>query len=84
VKFLGEAGQTVRLKSGNLGPGTDTYFTLYASDGTRLARNDDFGDTAASRIDFTPEVDGTYFLRMHQYGGVGGVDRTYKLTVRNR
>jgi hypothetical protein len=84
VKFAGKAEQTVRLQSRDLAPGADTFFTLYASDGTRLARNDDFGGSAASRIDFTPAVDGTYFLRIHQYGGAGDVDYTYKLTVRRR
>ena len=50
-------------------PDVDTVFKLYASDGTTLAHNDDFKSGLASRIDFTPETDGTYFLMVRQFDG---------------
>lgn len=80
VKFVATAGQAVRLESQALGPDVDTVFTLYARDGTKLARNDDYG-SLASRIDFTPETDGTYFLRVRQFDGEGRADRTYDVRV---
>jgi hypothetical protein len=84
VKFHGKAGQPVRMESRNLAPDTDTFFELFDASGAKLAQNDDFGGSLASRITFTPEQTGTYFLRIRQLDDASGPVVTYDLTISRR
>ena len=66
------AGDTYTITLGGIGPGpvTDTVLTLYDAGGNELARNDDVSTPAGllnSRLTFTPDAGGVYFLSAAAY-----------------
>ena len=83
VRFEATVGISYTIETGNLGPGSDTVLYLYDTDGaTELARNDDFGDTLASRILWQAPANGTYFIRVHHYNpSAMGPDTVYDVWV---
>ena len=77
VRVEFEAGQTYTLTLDGIGPGpvTDTVLSVYDADGARVARNDDldFGaQQVQSRLVFTPESSGVYYLEAAAYTGNTG------------
>ena len=64
---------------------TDTLLTIYNAAGERLARNDDLdldGGRLDSKLTFTPEATGTYYLGAGAYtGGVGANAGRYQVAV---
>ena len=68
------AGETYTLTLDGIGPGpvADTVLSVYDADGARVARNDDldFGaQQVQSRLVFTPESSGVYYLEAAAYTG---------------
>ena len=61
----------------------DTILTLYSSEGTVLATNDDnFSSGYCSRIDFTVTGKKTYYLRISAYEGWNGGELPYTVGFR--
>ena len=75
--FSAEAGTTYEIDVA-LETLPDSTMTLYASDGTELEFNDDYGDSAASRIEWRAGSRGDYYLAVQGFAGSTG---TYSLTV---
>jgi len=78
------SGQTLILRTHDLGPGVDTTLTLYDTDGvTQLAYNDvDPLDPSGSRIDWTAPKAGTFFLKVALFNPTaGGCGQTYLLSA---
>eukprot|EP00913_Durusdinium_trenchii_P008968 g8434.t1 len=68
------AGKTYAFETG-LGTLSDSIIRLYDTDGTTLLRIDDNGGSGlASRIQFTSQATGTYYVSV---AGVGGATGTY-------
>ncbi len=76
--FEGQAGQNVRIEMES--EVFDTYLILLASDGSRLAENDDAVRTN-SRIIVTLPTTGTYRLLANSYAA--GETGNYSLTIRS-
>ena len=76
--FRAEEGQTYVMVV-SLGTLTDSTLGLYDSNGEELDWNDDYGDSAGSRIEWTAPATGEYFLAVEGFD----VDATgtYTLTV---
>lgn len=55
------------IETTDLGPEADTVLELYDSNGVRLAENDDYSASAASRIFYTVTTPGQYFVRVQHY-----------------
>lgn len=72
-ELLLNAGELYTLETRNLTPGSDSVLYLFAYDAstgqlTPVAQNDDAGDESfASRIQYVPERDGSYFLVVRSY-----------------
>jgi len=71
------------IETSNLGFGSDTYMELYDTDGTTLIASDDDGGVGlASRIDWAPPVDGTYYVKVRHFSSsASGPDTNYDLSV---
>ena len=73
-------GQTLAIRTSNLGPGSDTVLLLFDRDGvTQLSFDDDGGGGLASQILFTFQADGTYFVSVRQFSS--SVTGTYRVSV---
>jgi hypothetical protein len=80
VKFQVTAGRPFTIFTSRLSIDVDTVIELYATDGTTyLDENDDGGADLWSRLSFTAEETGYYYVKVRQYGalGTGG----YSLTM---
>ena len=82
------AGHTYHVRLGGIDAdgGLDTVLTLYDVDGEQLAVNDDVNLTAGrinSRLAFTPDEDGVYFISAGAYRGSAVAKTTgrYRLTL---
>ncbi|HEX2225222.1 MAG TPA: S-layer homology domain-containing protein [Thermoanaerobaculia bacterium] len=72
-------GQTLDIRTGNLGAGSDTILHLFGPDGvTQLSTDDDGGGGLSSRILYTFQADGIYFVSVRQFPGGTG---TYRVSV---
>jgi Bacterial pre-peptidase C-terminal domain len=62
--------QTIRisLTSGGSNPLGDPYLAVHGSDGAELVNDDDGGEGLNSRIEFTAEKAGTYFIEARGFG----------------
>lgn len=81
VQFYAKTGKTYTIATGDLGAGLDTYLYLFdASLRAPIATNDDYGSSLASRIDFSPVVDGQYYVQIKNQGDVGSPDSSYSLS----
>ena len=85
-----EAGTTYTISvSGNLtsdvegGGEMDTILTLYSSKGGVIDMNDDTEDSLGSMLEFTPEVDDTYYISVSTYRNNPNLDNsgTYSVMV---
>ena len=56
----------------------DTILELYDASGSRIARNDDFGRDRASKIEWTAQAQGRYYI---QVGGYGDATGSYQLSL---
>lgn len=83
VQFSADTRHSYTIRTLELASGVDTVIELYTADGAPIAFNDDDPDNApASRIDFTPTADGTYYVRVLDFDRrFGGCDATYQLSV---
>jgi len=77
------AGQVVTIETYDLGENTDTILQLRRStdpdrvsdDDPVVAENDDSGGTLASRIAWTVDQSGPYYVSVRTFGGTGGTCR---------
>lgn len=82
LAFAATAGTRYRLETVNLGPYTDTYLEVYASDGSTLIAADDNGSSSrASRVEVTPSTTGILYVRLRQSNGGGFPDYTYDFQI---
>jgi subtilisin family serine protease len=82
VKFTIPAGARVTAATSQLAGETDTILGLVAPDGTTvLTADDDGGGGRASRLQYTCQAAGTYFVVVSEYGNRGGDGLGYTLTV---
>ncbi|GIV97854.1 MAG: hypothetical protein KatS3mg057_2511 [Herpetosiphonaceae bacterium] len=82
IKFFGKAGKTYTLVTSELTVGADTVMVLADRDGVSIIDfNDDFNNTLASRIVFTPSVDGFYYVQVKNIGDVGSQFIGYTLSL---
>ena len=90
-KFEGRAGQpvTAEVLARRLDSPLDSYLRLTDAGGKQLAANDDFEDKgsglethhADSYLIATLPADGTYYLRLNDTQGKGGLDFSYRLRI---
>ena len=85
VELVGGKTYDVTLRGIGADADTDTLLTIYNAAGERLARNDDLdldGGRLDSKLTFTPEATGTYYLGAGAYtGGVGANAGRYQVAV---
>ena len=83
VLFTADAGITYTVSTSSLSLSSDTYLYLYGPDGTTLlASNDDYGSSLASRITWTAQLSGTYYMLVkHWNPNVEGCGTGYSLSV---
>ncbi|MBE0690169.1 MAG: PPC domain-containing protein [Anaerolineae bacterium] len=67
VTFIGNAGDTVNIKTRTTGEVNDTLLYLFDNNGVRLAVNDDSEGLAAEILDFKLPDDGLYFVMATSY-----------------
>ena len=74
------AGVDYTMLTSNLGAGMDSVVQLFDTNGTTLlAENDDFvAGTPTSRVDYTPALDGTYFVAVKHADAAAGTG-TYEV-----
>jgi hypothetical protein len=78
--FTAGDGQTLAIRTSDLGTGSDTVIRLYDRNGTtQLAFDDDSGGGSASRILFTFPAAGTYFVSVRQFAAEGR--GTYRISA---
>ena len=77
--FEGEEGELYQIDV-TLGTLSDSVATLYDSDGSELERNDDHGDTLASRIYWEAQHSGNHYVAVEGWSGTG----SYTLTIVTR
>ena len=75
--FRAERGREYRIET-HLRSIADTFLALYNVSGSRLAENDDFGNSYASLLVWTAPSSGTYYIEVSGYGGATG---TYVLSL---
>ena len=84
VKFTVQKEKVYTITTENTGSHADTVLTLYDRDGTtELLSNDDYeGSNYASRIDWRPAENGTYYALVNHWDPYGyGCTTTYTLSV---
>lgn len=82
VKFTVDGNTTYTFKAEQMGDEGDTELALYDSNENLLARNDDFSTDASSRIVYTFDQGGEYFLRVRLYNPIHfGAGTEYALTI---
>ncbi len=80
--FDAQRGFTYILATKDLGPGMDTFLTLFDVNGTTiLAQDDDSGGGYASLIRWTAPAAGRYYLRVRHFSPSG--TGTYRMAARN-
>lgn len=78
--FSASDGQTLSIQTSDLGSGSDTIIRLYDRDGsTQIAFDDDGGGGGASRILFTFQADGRYYVSVRQFSSQGR--GTYRISA---
>jgi hypothetical protein len=60
----------------------DTLLTVFDSNGTPIAENDDYADSKDSFLQVTVPRAGRYFIRLRDTAGRGGPGFTYRVAVR--
>ena len=83
VRFKAFPGATYTIETLGLGNSADTIITLFDQNGTTpLIENDNGGSGNASKIEWTVESYGTYFVRVQQSLGQYGPETSYQLSIR--
>ena len=91
VTFWAERGKRYVLRTYDLARAddnsfaTDTVLSLYSPDGVLIAENDDWNDTLASYIAWTPTVSGWHVAKVRQWNGnsIAGNAVAYTLVLLN-
>ena len=66
--FQGKTGEGYKIETSDLGPGMDTVIQLYRENGTTLIGADDDGGVGfGSKIVWTAEQDGFFYIRVSHY-----------------
>jgi hypothetical protein len=79
-KFEGTAGVEYVIDTSDLGTGSDTVMSLFRDDGTTLiVTDDDGGDGLASRIVWTADQTGLFFIKVTHYSASG--TGTYRISI---
>ncbi len=80
VTLVGGQGYAIDLEGAPTGQGTlpDPLLRLYDADGTEIAADDDGGTGFNSRLIYTPEADGTFYVGAGAFAGATG---TYTVRV---
>lgn len=60
---------------------SDTYLTLYSSNGTNITVDDDSGPGLYSNLTYTPTTTGTYYLAAGSYNGGSSGDYAVSLAI---
>ncbi|WP_322495786.1 M4 family metallopeptidase [Chloroflexus sp.] len=82
VRFSATTGSTYVVETLNLGAASDTVLELYDGSGNRLAYNDDYGGTYASRIQwYTPSAANLFVKVRHYSSAAYGAATVYDLRV---
>jgi hypothetical protein len=82
VYFEAEEGQKFVMETGDLQGECDTVLSLYDQSGTELAYDDDAGEEAlSSRIEWTAESAGTYYVKISDFRGRAGPEVSYQISV---
>ncbi len=82
ISFEAQEGQALEIVTLELETYCDTVIKLYGSDGETLIDQDDDGGAGwASRIEWTPPADGTYYVQVVEYFGRTGRDTGYSIRV---
>jgi hypothetical protein len=83
LEFAALQGQGYLIETSALEANSDTVLSLYDQDSTSLLLADDDGgaEPRASRVEWSAPASGTYFLRVHNSGGVTGPSTGYRLAV---
>lgn len=83
VKFWGLQGAVYVIRTQNLGPESETFLDLYATDGaTLLASDDDGGGGLASRLNWLAPATGDYYLRVRHFDSqTYGPNTSYDLSL---
>jgi len=82
VYFAGTIGVNHTIETYDLGWSCDTTLSLYDSDGgTLIDYDDDGGSGLASKIEFTPNSTGPFYVQVRLLGSGGDPDDTYYLKV---
>ncbi|TWT40170.1 hypothetical protein Pla111_34340 [Botrimarina hoheduenensis] len=66
-RLVGYAGVPYIIDTDGPGRTIDTTLALYDAQSNQLGFDDDGGSGSSSRIEFTPTVDGVYFLEVREY-----------------
>jgi hypothetical protein len=66
IKFYATVGTTYIIETFNLSANSDTYIYLYDSNGNLIAENDDYSGLA-SRIEWTCQQDGYYYVKIRHF-----------------
>jgi len=79
IKFDAVQDVTYVMQTFEGDSGLDTVITVYDADGLELDEDDDGGDGLFSRLEFTPDADGVYYVAVRGYsaGEVGA----YRVSV---
>ena len=82
-RFSAQAGVNYAIRTLNLDKFSDTFLYLYDVNGTTLlASNDDFGNTLESYIQWTPTVDGDYYIMSEHWNpSSSGCGTSYDVSV---
>lgn len=85
ISFEGLPGVTYTIQTQNLADGVDTILSLYTRDGmTQISTNDNSGGGLSSRLVFTPEERGLFYIRVSQGDNSAfGCDSSYELRFTN-
>jgi Pyruvate/2-oxoacid:ferredoxin oxidoreductase gamma subunit len=86
VRFDAENNEVYTIGTSNLCSMSDTYLYLYDRDGrTLIAADDDGGDGLGSRIEWSAQAQGTYFVRVRHYSSWRyGEETCYDLAVESQ
>lgn len=82
VYFEAEDGQKYVMETGDLQGECDTVLLLYDQSGTELAYDDDAGEEAlSSRIEWTAESGGIYYVKISDFRGRAGPGVSYRISL---
>ena len=80
VAFHTEPNYHYTIETVNLAPDVDTVLSMYRG-GTEVVTSDNFNGAKASRIDYSTSVSETVYLKLRNFGDIGGNTFTYDLRI---